>query len=393
MASETTSQKQLGTVVLYGIALLLVYLAYLVFAPFLVALAWAAVLVVVSYPAYEWLEGRWGPTRAAITCTVAVTVILIVPVLLVMMAFVRQGVSAVQEFQFQVAIGHYDKLDALWAKLQARFPESNIDDLGGTLRHYGALAAEFVAARLGTIVRNLAVFFFHLGVTILAMFYFYRDGDSMVARLRELLPFELSHRDRMISESRSLIFASVTSSLAAAMAHGVLGGLAFALAGIKAPIFWGVMMGFFSFVPLVGSALVWVPVAISLMVGGHLGRGILLVFICAVIVRRGGQCGAALADQRAGGDGRADGFYRRAGRDRGVWAAGVVLGPIVVAMAGEPARGLRAACAGWKQNGARGCEVDRRRARVARFGHECRYEPPYGQEIPIPSKTREPAAG
>ena len=224
MASETTSQKQLGTVLFYGIVLLLVYLAFLVFAPFLVPLAWAGVLVVVSYPVYEWLERRWGPRRAAIACTGAVTLILIVPVLFVMLAFVRQGVSAVQEFQFQVAIGHYDKLDALWGELQARFPESNIDDLGGTLRHYGALAAEFVAARLGTIVRNLAVFFFHLGVTILAMFYFYRDGALMVARLRELLPFELSHRDRMISESRSLIFASVTSSLAAALAHGVLGG-------------------------------------------------------------------------------------------------------------------------------------------------------------------------
>jgi predicted PurR-regulated permease PerM len=290
------------------------------------------VLVVVSYPAYEWLERRWGPRRAAIACTGAVTLILIVPVLLVMLAFVRQGVSAVQEFQFQVAIGHYDKLDALWGELQARFPESNIDDLGGTLRHYGALAAEFVAARLGTIVRNLAVFFFHLGVTILAMFYFYRDGALMVARLRELLPFELSHRDRMISESRSLIFASVTSSLAAALAHGVLGGLAFALTGIKAPIFWGVMMGFFSFVPLVGSALVWVPVAISLMVGGHLGRGILLVFICAVIVT---AVDNVVRPWLISGRAELGGLMVFIGVLGGIAAfglLGVVLGPIVVAM-------------------------------------------------------------
>jgi predicted PurR-regulated permease PerM len=249
-----------------------------------------------------------------------------------MMAFVRQGVSAVQEFQFQVAIGHYDKLDALWAKLQARFPESNIDDLGGTLRHYGALAAEFVAARLGTIVRNLAVFVFHLGVTILAMFYFYRDGASMVARLRELLPFELTHRDRMISESRSLIFASVTSSLAAALAHGVLGGLAFGLTGIKAPIFWGVMMGFFSFVPLVGSALVWVPVAISLMVGGHLGRGILLVFVCTVIVT---AVDNVVRPWLISGRAELGGLMVFIGVLGGIAAfglLGMVLGPIVVAM-------------------------------------------------------------
>ena len=53
----------------YGIVILLVYLVYLVFAPFLVPLAWAAVLVVVSYPAYEWLARRWGPVTAAIVST------------------------------------------------------------------------------------------------------------------------------------------------------------------------------------------------------------------------------------------------------------------------------------------------------------------------------------
>src|ERR1700685_2452661 len=81
LTTPSSMQKQLGTAVLYGIALLLVYLAYLVFSPFLVPLAWAAVLVVVSYPLYEWVAREWGPTRAAILCTVAVTLILIVPVL------------------------------------------------------------------------------------------------------------------------------------------------------------------------------------------------------------------------------------------------------------------------------------------------------------------------
>jgi predicted PurR-regulated permease PerM len=325
-------QKQLGTAVLYGIALLLVYLAYLVFSPFLVSLAWAAVLVVVSYPLYEWVKRKWGPTRAAILCTVAVTLILIVPVLFVMVAFVRQGVSAVQEIGFQVAIGHYTRLNDFWADLQKRFPDAGLDDLSGSLQHYGELAAGFVAARLGTILRNTAVFFFHLGVTILAMFYFYRDGDLMVSRLRELLPFELDHRDRMIDESRSLIFASVTSSLAAAMAHALFGGLAFALTGIKAPIFWGVMMGFFSFVPLVGSALIWVPVAISLMVGGHLGRGLLLVFICAVIV---GAVDNIVRPWLISGRAEMGGLMVFIGVLGGIAAfglLGVVLGPIIVAM-------------------------------------------------------------
>jgi hypothetical protein len=76
------------------------------------------------------------------------------------------------------------------------------------------------------------------------MFYLFRDGPSLVDRLREVLPFEGHYRDRMIRDSRDLIFASVTSSIVAAAAHDLLGGVAFGLTGIGAAIFWGVMMGF-----------------------------------------------------------------------------------------------------------------------------------------------------
>jgi predicted PurR-regulated permease PerM len=333
MTSELSSQKRLGAALFYGIVILLAYLVFLVFAPFLVPLAWAGVLVVVSYPAYEWLARRWGPVTAAIVSTLGVTLILIVPTLLVMVSFVRQGMGAVQSVQLQVANGHFDWVNDLWSRFQDMFPDAGSDDLATSLRHYGEMAAKFVAARLGTILRNTAVFVFHLGVTILAMFYMYRDGASMVDRLRELLPFELVHRDRMLSDARNLIFASVTSSLVAAAAHGALGGIAFALTGINAPIFWGVMMGFFSFVPLVGSALIWVPVAISLMASGHWGRGTVLVVICAVIV---GSVDNVIRPWLISGRAEMGGlvvFISVLGGIAAFGLLGVILGPIIVASA------------------------------------------------------------
>jgi len=284
LTTQTTSQERLGGALFYGIVILLVYLAYLVFAPFLAPLAWAAVIVVVSHPAYEWMARRWGATNAAIAATTGVTLILIVPTLFVMIAFVQQGMMAAQSIQLKVSSGHLLWLDRLWQVVQSRFPALTLEDLNASLRHYGEQSATFVAVRLGTILKNVAAFLFRLGVTILGVFYLFRDGPLMVERLREILPFEESHRNRMLGQVRALIFASVTSSLVAATLHGVLGGAAFALMGIKAPIFWGVMMAFFSFVPVVGSSLIWVPMAISLMVAGQWGRGILLAIFCAVLV-------------------------------------------------------------------------------------------------------------
>jgi predicted PurR-regulated permease PerM len=333
LTTRTTSQRRLASALFYGIVILLVYLAYLVFAPFLAPLAWAAVIVVVSHPAYEWMARRWGATKAAIAATVGVTLILIVPTLFVMIAFVQQGVSAAQSIQLKLSSGHWMWLNRLWSAIQTRFPNFTLEDLNTSLRRYGEQSATFVAARLGTILKNTATLLFHLGVTILAAFYFFRDGDSMVERLREVLPFEESHRNRMLEQARALIFASVTSSLVAAALHGLLGGTAFALTGIKAPIFWGVMMGFFSFVPVVGSGLIWIPMAVSLVAGGRWGRGIVLLILCSLI--------AGLVDNlvrplfisgRAAMSGLVI-FISVLGGITVFGLLGIVLGPIVVVMA------------------------------------------------------------
>lgn len=333
MPTETAAHKRLGSVLFFGIVILLVYLVYLVVSPFIVPLAWAAVLVVVSYPAYERVAARLGRNTGAAVTTTAVTLILIVPSLFVMIAFVRQGVNAAQSIQLQVAIGRFAWLNELWLKVQHRFPAANASDLSESLRHYGELAATFVAARIGTILKHSAIFLFDLGVTILAMFYFYRDGASMIARLRNVLPFRSSYRDRMLGETHELIFASVTSSLVAAAVHGALGGLAFAVTGVKAPIFWGVMMGFLSFVPLVGSALVWLPISISLMIAGHLLRGLLLIAFCSVIV---GLVDNLIRPWMISGRAEMSGlvvFISVLGGISAFGLLGVILGPIVVAAA------------------------------------------------------------
>ncbi|MGA8554257.1 MAG: AI-2E family transporter [Candidatus Acidiferrales bacterium] len=284
LSVEQTTRKRLGSVLFYGIVMILSYFVFLVFQPFLPALAWAIIIVVVSYPGYLRLRARFRPAAAALIATLAVTIILIVPTLLVMGAFVRQGVQAVQNLQLQIESGHFDWVNRLWLQLEGRFADNNVTSLGTILARYADAAAAYIAARLGTLLRNTAAFLFHLSVTLLAIFYLFRDGESIVERVRQILPFEPVHRDRMMSEAHDLIFASVVSSTVAAAAHGVLGGIAFGLSGISAPIFWGVMMGFLSLVPVVGSALIWVPAAVNLIVQGHIVAGIILALFCSVIV-------------------------------------------------------------------------------------------------------------
>jgi predicted PurR-regulated permease PerM len=65
--------------------------------------------------------------------------------------------------------------------------------------------------------------------------------------------------------------------LAVAVAQGTLLGLAFWVLGLPSPVFWGMMTALFSFIPLVGTGLVWLPAAIILILVGHPVKGLILL--------------------------------------------------------------------------------------------------------------------
>jgi predicted PurR-regulated permease PerM len=193
LITEYTARQRVGSLLYYGIVILLVYLLYLIFAPFLVPLAWAAVIVVVTYPAYTWLARRWNPATAALVITLGVTAILIVPIVFVMIEFVKQGMGAVQTLHTRISGVPVNWLDQVRTRIQLRFPEANLDSLDTSVHSYIDQGVTFLAGRSGTIVKHTAGFVFDTALTTLAMFYLYRDGDSMMKRLREVLPFEAAH--------------------------------------------------------------------------------------------------------------------------------------------------------------------------------------------------------
>ena len=331
--TSPNSQTRLAAALFYGVVLLLAYLVYLIFEPFLEPLAWAAVLAVVFYPLHDHLQKRWGKTWAATVDTLFVTAIVVIPAIFVASAFVRQGVEAGRSIQQGLSSGRFERLNDAWLWVQHRFPAENPADLAGMLRGWADRIASMAAARLGDVLRHVATALFDLGVMVFAMFYFFRDGEMVMQRLRAVLPFETFYRERMIREAHDLIFASVTSSLVAALVHALIGGITFHIAGIQSPLFWGVMMGFASLLPIVGSSIIWGPAAIWLIATSHVGRGIFVIAVCAGLV---GLVDNVIRPWLISGRAQLGGlliFISVLGGIAVFGILGVVLGPIIVASA------------------------------------------------------------
>ncbi|HXJ04571.1 MAG TPA: AI-2E family transporter [Candidatus Acidoferrum sp.] len=283
--TNTTTSGQLTTVLSYGAILLLGYFVFLIAEPFLVPLAWSAVLAIFFYPLHEKMSRKLNATPAALTSTLAVTLLLIVPALVVLVFTAREALDATARLQSALAVHGQGPSEGLTLRVEewvrTRLPESwRTLDVSAPLQQTAEKIAAFLGSKFTGLLKNLVSFFVDLFIMIFALFFMFRDGEAIVHAVRHLLPFDETIQTDMVEESKELIFASVAIGLLVAAIQGVLGGVSFALVGISTPVFWGVLIAFFSLVPVVGSALIWGPVALWLGFTGHWWKALLVLAIC-----------------------------------------------------------------------------------------------------------------
>jgi predicted PurR-regulated permease PerM len=282
LVTETGKIERLSAAFFYAAVTLLIWLVFQIISPFLVPLGWAAILAILIHPLHNRLAVRLGATRAALVSTIGVTLGLVVPGGLLSFYFIREGLQAAQSFQELAASGRLDWAARVWASLAQRLGARDVE-LSSLLQDAARNVATFLAGSLGGILANVLRVILDLFIAVSALFFLLRDGASVMAMLRRLLPFEESLRERMLSESQQLIYASVSISLMIAIIQGTVCGAAFALVGIGEPIFWALVMSFLALLPVIGAWPVWLPVAIWLLFTGSIGKGVLLLILCGGI--------------------------------------------------------------------------------------------------------------
>ena len=278
---QQLARERSTTLLFYGCVLLLGYLLYQLFEPFLRPLAWAAIFAAFFYSRHKRFEQRFGRSTGASLSTAAVTVIIVVPFVLLVMLFIQEATQTLAAVDLADSSSKgFERVQRAWSWMQRQRLGRDIPNLEDALKQATAQIAQTVAEGAGIILRNLVVLIVHLIIMLFALFFFFRDGDAIMERLRRVLPFDPSFREGRIRETAELIRASINSGLIVALVQGAVGGITFAILGLGAPVFWGVIMAFFSLLPL-GAWIVWLPVSVWLLLTGETSRGITLVAVGA----------------------------------------------------------------------------------------------------------------
>jgi predicted PurR-regulated permease PerM len=330
--ADQLARERSTTLLFYGCVLLLGYFIYLLFAPFLTPLAWAAIFAAFFHGSYHRLAARFGKTLGAALATIAVTIIIVVPFVLVCVSFVQQAAQTMGAIDLSSGSKGLARLQRGWIWLQRQPFGRNLGSFDQYLRQLTEWLAGLAAEGAGVFVKNFVVVIVDLVIMLFALFFFFRDGDAIMDRLRRVLPFDAAFREHQFALAGALIRASLSAGLVIAAVQGTIGGLAFAVLGLGAPIFWGVMMAFFALLPL-GAWVIWGPVAAWLLFTGQIGRGLALIAIGAGLV---GLIDNLLRPILLSGRSQMNGlliFISLLGGLASFGLLGLVLGPIIMATA------------------------------------------------------------
>lgn len=256
------------------------YLCFLMAAPFLVAIAWAAVLAIIVHPLHERLNERLRSRNAAAAIACVLTLLIVVLPLIGVVVLVTRSVLGLVE-QEGGDIG---------AETITGWVEHEFNIVTGWLqRHFGVgpigpealtdaarTVVEYLLAQSRNLVGGVAGFFFNLVVVVFTLFFFLRDRTAILDAVRDFLPLSDENATAVFRRVRDVIVAAVIGGGAVAITQGVLAALGFWVLGVPLPLLWGVATATFSLIPFVGAAGVWVPAVLIFLFQGSIGKAVML---------------------------------------------------------------------------------------------------------------------
>jgi predicted PurR-regulated permease PerM len=283
-------RKNAAKLVLIGLTGAALCLCYLVFRPYITPGLFAAIIAIVFYPLHRYLRRFLrNPTGSALLSTLITLLFTVIPLTFLLLAISNElsrlyysvaGKSSEAGGVVPYLLDWSEKFGA-WASQRFSIPAIDVRQI--LLRRMETISSSLLSFT-GSLVSNAFSLVVNGVITLLVLFFLFRDGERLVSRIVETLPMDPDRSAELQSRVTSTISANFYGSFVVGALQGTLTGLSFWLLGIDSPVLWGIATAVCSLVPFFGSAVVWAPAAILLILRGHMVKGIILLGLGIAVI-------------------------------------------------------------------------------------------------------------
>lgn len=289
-ARPTEVQTQAPRYVL-PILLVLVSIAFVaLILGFYKAIVWAFVFALLSQPLYEAVRRRIGgrdALAAAITTTIVMLGVLIPAVAFGLVLANQAGdvAQSIQDGEIDPA-APLEYVTSLAPRLEGALETIGIDlgDLTSRASEAISSGGEFLAAQALALGQGALRTTLLLALTVYLLFFFLLDSRRILYFLYKGFPIKGPGEQYLFKEIGRVTHATVKGIIVIGLVQGTMGGVVFALLGISNAVLWGVAMAISTILPVVGTAIIWLPAAIVLFAGGAWIKGVLMLIAGTVFI-------------------------------------------------------------------------------------------------------------
>jgi len=254
----------------FFLAVIIVFGALLLWSlmEFFTAFLAAVMFYVLSKPLVYWLGKQWNWKRnnAAILVIILSFFIILLPIgVFVTMIYSKVVQVAAHPDEIIKPIRHFGEI------VQQRFGVNIIST--ESLTKIQSFGTQLVS----TILNGSFNFFTTISMMYFFLYFMIINAGKLEAALILYLPFKRSKMELFGNELKAQTFSNAVGVPLICVVHGLLAFVAYLIAGVSDAGFWGVVTGFASVIPLVGTGLIWLPTSIYLLAQGHTWQGIFVI--------------------------------------------------------------------------------------------------------------------
>lgn len=261
--------------------------------PFVSVIILAIVVTAVFMPVYKLLNRRFNPTLASLLTCILIFFVLFLPLSFLVGILANEAWElyvtargALQSKPIMELLERSDIFDKI-NQFLARFKiEITGEQLNRAIAEVGRVVALFLYEQARSITTNVLKFIVNFFFMLLIIFYLLIDSPRLISFIFKMSPLPEDQDQILIQKFKDIATAILLGNGLGGLIQGTLGGIVFALFGLKSPFVWGVIMALLAFLPILGIGAVFIPAAIFLFLQGRIAAGIF--FLVFYIILSGG---------------------------------------------------------------------------------------------------------
>lgn len=254
--------KKLGTLI---ILFILIILSFLVLKPILLSITVGVILAVVFAPVYDWVFKITNSRNfsSTIIC-LFLALLIILPIWFLTPIIIKQSFEV---YLFAQQIDFATPLKAFFPSVFAS--EQFSEEIASILFSFVTNLANSAVNSFSKFILNFPIFFFQLIVVFFTLFFVLRDKEQFSEYVRGISPFSKDVENKLFKSSKNITLSVIYGQVFIGVIQGIIIGIGFFIFNVNNALFLTLIASLAGIFPVIGTAIVWLPVAIYLFIGDN----------------------------------------------------------------------------------------------------------------------------